>query len=103
MKSGASLSQRRAAVVYNVPRSTLGDRRAKTTSRLDSHPNTSRLKRDEEDTIIQYIKKLDTRGFASTLSYVREMANQLLAARGGHQVGEKWARNLVKRKPAIKS
>ena len=31
------------------------------------------------------------------------MANQLLVARGGHQVGGKWARNLVKRKPEIKS
>jgi hypothetical protein len=31
------------------------------------------------------------------------MANQLLAARGGTQVGEKWARNLVRRRPEIKS
>ena len=31
------------------------------------------------------------------------MANQLLATRHGGQVGEKWARNLVKRKPEIKS
>ena len=68
MESDASLSQRRAAVVYNVPRNTLSDRRAKTTSRRDSHPNTSRLKRNEEYTIIQYIKKLDARGFAPTLS-----------------------------------
>jgi hypothetical protein len=46
--------------------------------------------------VIQYIRKLDARGFAPTLSYVREMANQLLAARGGTQVGEKWATNLVR-------
>jgi hypothetical protein len=52
---------------------------------------------------VQYIRKLDERGFAPTLSYVREMASQLLAARGGDQVGEKWARNLVRRKPEIKS
>jgi hypothetical protein len=31
------------------------------------------------------------------------MANQLLAARGGGEVGEKWARNLIRRKPEIKS
>jgi hypothetical protein len=31
------------------------------------------------------------------------MANQLLATRGRHQVGEKWARNLVRWKPEIKS
>jgi hypothetical protein len=52
---------------------------------------------------VQYIRKLDKRGFALTLSYVREMANQLLAARHGGQVGEKWARNLVRWRPEIKS
>lgn len=103
MEPDASLSQRRAAVVYNIPRSTLSDRRAKTTSRRDSHPNPSRLTRPEEEAVMQYIRKLDARGFAPTLSYVREMANQLLAARGRHQAGEKWARNLVCRKPEIKS
>jgi hypothetical protein len=30
------------------------------------------------------------------------MANQLLAVRGGGQVGEKWASNLVLRKPELK-
>jgi hypothetical protein len=103
MKSDALLSQRRAAAIYNVPQRTLSDRRAKTTSRRDSHPNSSRLTRHEEETIIQYIRKLDARGFAPTLSYVREMANQLLAARGSGQVGENWAYRLTCRKPEIKS
>jgi hypothetical protein len=103
MKSNASLSQRRAAALYNVPQSTISDRRAKTTSRRDSHPNSSRLTKLEEETVIQYIRKLDARGFAPTLSYVREMANQLLAARGGSQVGENWAYRLTCRKPEIKS
>jgi len=75
LKSDASLSQRRAATIYNVPESTLRTRRAKTTSRRDSHPNPSRLRRDEEESIIQYIRKLDARSFAPTLSYVRELAN----------------------------
>jgi hypothetical protein len=103
MKSNASLSQRRAATIYNVPESTLRTRRARTAARRDLHPNSSRLQRHEEEAVIQYIRKLDARGFAPTLSYVREMANQLLAARSGGQVGENWARNLVKRKPEVKS
>jgi hypothetical protein len=103
MKSDVSMSQRRAAAVYNVPESTLRTRRAKTTSQHNSHPNPSRLTRPEEETVMQYIKKLNAQGFAPTLSYVREIANQLLAARHGGQVGEKWARNLVKQKPEIKS
>jgi hypothetical protein len=103
MKSNASLSQRRAAAIYNVQESTLRTRRAGKPSRRDISANSSKLSRNEEDTIVQYIRKLDARGFAPTLSYVREMANQLLAARGGNQVGEKWARNLIRRKPEIKS
>jgi hypothetical protein len=53
--------------------------------------------------IVQRIRKLDARGFAPTLNYIRGMANQLLAARSGGEVGEKWARNLIRRKPKIKS
>jgi hypothetical protein len=81
MKSNPTISQRRAAAIYDVAESTLRTRRAKTTSQRDSHPNLSRLTKAEEETVIKYIKKLDAQGFAPTLSYVREMANQLLAAR----------------------
>lgn len=91
----ASLSQRRAAAIYNVPQSTISDRRARTAARRDCHANSSRLQRHEEEVIIQHIRKLDAQGFASTLSYVREMANQLLAARGSGQVGENWAYRLT--------
>ena len=57
----------------------------------------------EEETIVQYIRKLNARGFAPTLSYVREMADQLLAARGVTQVGQNWSTNFIRRKPGIKS
>ncbi|RYN85670.1 hypothetical protein AA0119_g13236 [Alternaria tenuissima] len=103
IREDASLSERRAAAIYNVRRSTLHDRRAGTTSRRDSQVNSSRLTKYEENTLVQYIRKLDARGFAPTLSYVREMANQLLAVRGGGQVGERWASNLVHRKPELKA
>ena len=103
MKSDTSLSQRRAAATYNVPQSTLSTRRAKTPARRDIHPNSSKLVKHEEETIVRYIRKLDARGFAPTLSYVREMADQLLAARGGTQVGQNWATNFIRRKPGIKS
>jgi hypothetical protein len=79
-------AQRRAAAIYDVPQSTLSNRCAKTAPREDVHPNSSRLQRHEEETILQYIRKLDARGFVPTLSCVREMANQLLAARGGGRV-----------------
>jgi hypothetical protein len=94
IKSDTSLSTKRAAAIYDVPRSTLRTRRAGTTSRRDSQPNSSKLTKYKEGAIVQYIQKLDARGFAPTLGYVRDMANQLLAVRNGGQVGEKWASNL---------
>jgi hypothetical protein len=75
MKYNALISQQRAAAVYNVPKSTLCTRRAKTTLQHNSHPNLLRLTRPEEETVMQYIKKLDAQGFAPTLSYICKIAN----------------------------
>jgi DNA-binding Lrp family transcriptional regulator len=75
LKSDASISQRRAADIYNVHESTLRNRRAGIASRRDIQPNRSRLQKHEEETVIQYIRKLDARGFAPTISYVQYMAN----------------------------
>ena len=102
-KSNASLSQRRPAALYNVPQSTLSNRHAKTAARRECHDSSSRLQRHEEEAIIHNIRKLDSRGFDRMLSYVSNMADQLLAARGGGKVGENWASNLVRRKPEVKS
>ena len=96
-------SERHAAKLYDVSRRTLRRRRVGTTSRRDTQPNSSRLTKSEEEAIIQYIKKQDTRGFAPTLSYVADMANQLLAARGEKPVGPKWASTFVSRKHELKA
>jgi hypothetical protein len=103
IKNDPSLSARRAAAIHNVPESTLRARRAGRSSRRDSQANSLRLTKHEDEAIIQYTRKLDARGFAPTLGYLREMANQLLAARGGGQVGENWATNFVRRKSELKS
>jgi hypothetical protein len=52
IKSDATLSDRRAAAIYSVPRRTLRDRRAGTTSRRDIHHGRSKLSNHEEETII---------------------------------------------------
>jgi hypothetical protein len=103
MQNDPTITLRRAAATYSVHESTLRNRRAGKHSRRDTHPNSSKLGRLEEEAIIQRIRNLDKRGFAPTLRYIACMANQLLAARGGGEVGEKWARNLVRRKPEIKA
>jgi hypothetical protein len=89
IESNALLSQQRAAAIYNVQESTLRTQRAGKPSQRDISANSSKLSRHKEEVVIQYIRKLNKQGFAPTLSYVREMANQLLAACGGTQVGEK--------------
>jgi hypothetical protein len=103
MRSNANLSQRRAAAVYNVPETTFRRQRAKPASQRVTHPNACKLTKQEEELLVQYIRKLDARGFAPTLAYVGEMANQLLAARDGGKVGENWTYRFIQRKPRIKS
>jgi hypothetical protein len=76
-----------AALTYNVPRSTLRDRRAGKPLRRDCQPNSKKLTELEEDVIASYILDLDQRGFAPTYAAVRDMADKLLAARGAGRVG----------------
>jgi hypothetical protein len=83
LNSDTTLSKQRAAAMYRVSRRTLHNRRAKTASQRNTHPNLLKLLRHKEDTIVQYIRKLNKQGFALTLSYVQEIASQLLAACSG--------------------
>jgi hypothetical protein len=103
IKSNASLSQQHTAAVYNVPETTLQRQRAKPASERVTYPNSSRLQRHEEDTIVQYIRKLNKQGFAPTLSYVQEMANQLLAAHSGGQARVNWAYKFIRQRTEIRS
>jgi hypothetical protein len=96
-------STRRAAIIFNVPKSTLIDRRAGIPARRDCQPNSKKLNQREEEVIIRHILNLDIRGFAPTYEAVRDMADKLLAARGAGQVGQKWPRNFVKRTDSLKT
>ena len=87
MKSDASISARHAALVYNVPRTTLRRRRVGTHSQRDTHPNQSNLTKSKEDSLVARIRDLSLRGFDPSHAEVRSMANQLLAVRAGTCVG----------------
>jgi hypothetical protein len=52
LKRDANLTQRRAAAIYNVPRSTLRERLAKTQPRADWKPKTMNLLLTEEEVIV---------------------------------------------------
>jgi len=96
-------TERSAINTFNVPRSTLRDRRAGKPARRDCQPNSKKLTQLEEEVIVNYILDLDRRGFAPTYAAVRDMADKLLAARDAGQVGQKWPANFVRRTDSLKT
>jgi hypothetical protein len=72
---------RRAALTFDVPESTLRDRRAGKPAQRDCQPNSRKLTQREEEVITGHILNLDLRRFAPTYAAVRDIANKLLATR----------------------
>ena len=70
-----------AAAIYDVPLTTLVDRRAGKPLQRDCEPNQKKLTKLEEEVIVEHILDLDSRGFSPILAAIREMANRLLTKR----------------------
>jgi hypothetical protein len=98
-----NLSLRAAAKIYKVDHTTLSRRRNGQPARRNSAPNSKRLTRIEEETIVQYIIELSTRAFSPRLRGVEDMANQLLRVRDAPPVGKLWAHRFVKRQPELRT
>lgn len=97
------LSIRKAAQLYSINRSTLAARMKGRRARNEVPANSMRLTVLEEETLLKFILDLDSRGFPPRLSGVEEMANLLLAERGGGRVGQNWASHFVTRQPDLKT
>ena len=102
LKQDVTLSLRRAAAIYKVPRSTLSDQRTGRPSRADSMANSRKLDNNEEEVIVKHVLELDARGFSPRLSDVATMANSLRAERNLGPVGVNWPSTFVKRHPELK-
>jgi hypothetical protein len=61
-----------------------------------------KLDKLEEEAIVTRILELDARGIGATRAMVQEMANDLLAARGGGPVGKNWVDRFKTRTDEIK-
>ena len=81
-------SLRRAAEAFDVPRSTLTSRYNGITHILERRNSRQKLTATKEQTIVQYILDLNSQGFAPQLCKVADIADKLLAVRGGEPVGK---------------
>jgi hypothetical protein len=95
-------SLRSAAQAFNVPRTTLSARHRGSPFIDDRRNAQDKLTRTEEQTIVQYILNLDSRGFAPRLCEVADMADKLLGVRDGEPVGKHWADRFVTRSDELK-
>jgi transcriptional regulator with XRE-family HTH domain len=100
-KQDANLTQRRAAAIYKVSRSTLRRRLAGKPSHRDCRPTTMKLTATEEAIILQRALDFDERGSLLQLAAVKEMADCLLAQRHQGPVGKHCANNFVQRQPEL--
>jgi hypothetical protein len=101
LDQGTTLSLRRAAAIYNIPRKTLSNQRAGRSSQADRWPKSRNLEKTEEDVLVKHILDLVTRGFPPRLAAVADMANSLCAERNLGQVGINWPSTFVKRCPEL--
>ena len=88
LKRDEKLSLRAAAKLYNVPATTLFDRRVGRTAQADTTPKAKKLTKLEEEAIVQYIIELSKRAFPPRLCGVEDMANHLLHERNAPPVGK---------------
>lgn len=106
IKNGRVKSLREAAKLYDIPLTTLHSRSLGQTSRVDKRLPGHKLTQYEEDSLVEWILSMDSRGAAPRPATVGEMANILLAARGipsPPTVGVNWPSNFVKRRDELRT
>jgi hypothetical protein len=102
IRSSKKLSRLKASVIYNVSETTLRERMNGRAPRSNYRPGCQNLDATEEEVLSRYILDLDARGFSPDLAGVEDMANLILASRGGKPVGKLWAHRFVQRRPELK-
>jgi hypothetical protein len=73
--SDPKLSIRKAASIYNAPYTTLHHRLQGIMARRDCTPKSRALTKTEEETILEYVLNLDSRGFPPAIAQIEDMAN----------------------------
>jgi hypothetical protein len=102
INSSKKISLSKASVIYEVSKTTLRERMNGRAPRSERRPNRQNFDEMEEEVLSQHILDLDTRGYSPNLASVEDMANLMLASRGGKRVGHNWAQRFVQRRPELK-
>ncbi|CEL00931.1 hypothetical protein ASPCAL00523 [Aspergillus calidoustus] len=99
-------SARRAAEVFNVPRSTLRDRLKGHGFQPELRNHSFRLSENQEEALVKWIIDRDTRGVAPKVSHVQQMAYLVLqegSSTPPKPLGKNWVTSFIKRHESIKS
>lgn len=105
LKNNKKKSIRSAAILFDVPRTTLQDRLKGVESIVIIRENNHKLTNLEEISLRQWILSMDLRGAAPRSKDVHAMANLLLAKRGNaipQTLGLNWVDRFVKRQKVLK-
>ena len=107
INTGRISSVRKAAQLYDVPRSTLQTRLNGTKQHALANRTKRKLTETEELTLLQWILSMDKRGAPLRPTTVRDIANILLANRDTSKppstVGINWVYNFVRRYDSLKT
>ena len=80
------LSTRRAAEMYHVPRSTLGDRMKGLCTRAEAHVSQQTLSPTEEDILVKWTKVMGRHGVTLTYFTLTKYASEI----SGESIGVSW-------------
>lgn len=106
LNKGESNNVTDAARQFDVPRSTLSDRINGLKFRAEIRANSHKLTEIEDNSLLEWIYSMDSRGGAPRQYMVGAMGDLLLKERGSTKiqtVGKHWVANFVKRHPELKS
>jgi hypothetical protein len=92
------LSTRKAANIYQVPCSTLGDRMKGLPARAEAHISQQKLSPAEEEVLVKWAKVLGRRGVPLTHATLATYASEI----HGGPIGESWAKRFLARHDDLK-
>ena len=104
LQDGTIPSQRKAAIIYNVPRTTLQQRFHGRRSAKESQQSQQRLSVQEEDSLKRCIITMASWGWPVSIKYLKSLTIGLLHAKGDNEpLGQHWYKNFLARHPDLKA